>query len=136
MARSRQIGGKALTAREGTRAPVSMRAPAVARTTRFNSDAYDGGRPVGFWQLLGRPSGLFCVSLFAFMVVSGMKIWESGLLDPLFGPQGAGPIERGPVRFAPHERAAAKSYTAEPEPVVAAKPRGAEDSESETGDTP
>jgi len=131
MARSRNIGSKDLASQESGRAPVKMRARAVARTTQFNSDAYDGGRPVGWWRLLTRPSGLFCVSLMAFLFVSGLKIWESGLLDPVIGPRGAGPIESGPIRFAPHERAAAKPYTAapEPEPVVPAK-----DIEEENGD--
>jgi hypothetical protein len=132
MARSRNIRSKALASKERGRAPVVMRAPAVARTTRFNSDAHDGGRAVGFWQLLARPSALFCVSLLAFLVVSGMNLWESGFLDPVFGPKGAGPIEAGPIRFAPHERAAAKAYTAEPAPEPVAK---TDDEDNENGDT-
>ncbi len=133
MARSRNIGSKSLAARERGRVPIVMRAPAVARTTRFNADAHDGGRPVGFWRLMARPSALFCVSLLAFIVVSGVQAWELGVFDPLIGPKGAGPIEAGPVRFAPQERAAAKAYTAEPEPEPAPKPSEAED---ESGDTP
>jgi len=122
MARSRNMGGKGTASQESDRAPVTMRAPAVARTTRLHSDADDGGRPVGLWRLLARPSALFCVSLLAFLFVSGLKIWESGLLDPMIGPQGAGPIESGPIRFAPHERAAAKPYVATSEPAPDAKP--------------
>lgn len=131
MARSRNIGSKALAAQERGRTPIVMRAPAVARTTRFNSDAYDEGRAVGFWQLLARPSALFCVSLFAFIVVSGMQMWESGLFDPVIGPKGAEAIESGPIRFAPHERAAAKPYTAAPEPKPVAP---ADEAEDESGD--
>jgi hypothetical protein len=133
MARSRQIRGKSLAALERGRAPIVMRAPAVARTTRFNSDAYDGGRPVGFWRLVTRPSALFCVSLLAFITVAGMQAWEAGLFDRIIGPQGAGPIERGPVRFAPHARAAAKPYVSEPAPEPVKQK--AADSEEPTADS-
>lgn len=133
MARSRNIVSKSLAAREGARAPVTTRAPMRARSTRFSADAFDGGRPVGFWRLMARPSGLFCVSLFCFLIVSGVKMWESGLFDPMIGPRGAGPIEAGPIRFAPQERAAAKAYVAEPEPEPASE---RDESEDENGDTP
>jgi hypothetical protein len=134
MARSRKIGGKALVARESGRTPVAARARSKPRTVRFYSDAYDGGRPVGFWRLVARPSGLFCVALMAFLVVSGMQAWQMGLFDPLIGPQGAGPIERGPVRFAPRERAAAKAYTAAPDAPAPAPKAKAADPEESTAD--
>jgi hypothetical protein len=134
MARSRQIGGKSQAAQERVRAPIDTRVARTQRTVRLTSDAYDGGRPDGFWRLIARPSALFCVSLLAFVTVAGMQAWEAGLFDRIIGPQGAGPIERGPVRFAPRERAAAKPYVATPDPEPAAKKEKAADSEEPTAD--
>lgn len=131
MARERKIGGKALAARESGRAPIVMRAPATARTTRFRDDANDDGRAETLLQLLTRPSLLFCVSLFAFLVVSGIRAWEAGWFDPIIGPRGAGPIEDGPIRFPPHERAPAKPYVW---PDTASAQKKAVDSEEPTAD--
>ncbi len=98
MARSRNISGEDTAAREAKHVDHS-RARAKARTTRLSMGDSDGGDRLGFLRRIVQPSALFCVALAAFLVVSGMKIWEDGWFDPLFAPKGADPIEEGPVRF-------------------------------------
>lgn len=130
----RKIDGRQTGAREAVRNPASSRARTQARTTRFNSDPDDSTRAPSLWQLLLQPSALFCTALLALLVVSGMKVWESGLLDPLVGPRGAGPVEDGPIRFAPHARPPAKEYVAAPDPAPAAAEAAAASEDAAAGD--
>ncbi len=124
MARSRNIGGQETAAREGGKADHS-RARAQARTTRLNLEHVSDNGGGGFLRTLLQPSALFCVALAAFLIVSGMKIWEDGWLDPLFAPKGAGPIEKGPIRFDPRTRQRVPEYTAAPAPAAGAQAENA-----------
>ncbi len=121
MLRERNIQGRETAAREGGRGADRSRARATARTTRLNmGKTYHGGGRGGWLGLLAQPSALFCVSLMAFLVVAGMRLWEDGWFNPIFGPKGAGPIESGPIRFDPRTRGHAKPYTAAPAPSAPA----------------
>ncbi len=85
--------------------------PFAGRTKRLSLHRSPYERPAGLIDIFREPTALFCVSLSCFLVVYGMRLWENGTLDPIFGPRGA-QIENGPIRFEPHARKSAKPYVA------------------------
>lgn len=109
VARKRNLGHTALVTREQEVAAVraQVRSEERARAARA---ARDTGHGTGLMDLIREPTALFCVSLFCFLVVCGIKLYENGIIYTLFGAQGAPPIEDGPIRFAPHTRKPAPAY--------------------------
>jgi hypothetical protein len=123
MARNRSIGRSTqkahATDRVAPRKPTSVKLR-VKRSVLHSSPYERGGSGLSMWR---EPSALFCVSLICFMIVYGLRLWENGTFDPIFGPKSA-LVEKGPVRFAPHNRKAAKPY-------LAAEPADADEATSD-----